>query len=197
MSKKNISHVVASPRPGEKIVYSLHRGDFRQALTISRRTLDGDCSSTVCVFAIDYRLPEHIPYEFLHPFSAALLDALRLGSLASAQRTSFLRATPLEVISPSPSCAMQASSRGYPRHPWPSCCSHRGQLRVTRHNRRARVRTRTLRPTTSVHRRVTSPCTRVAHFFCHSHTVALTVMSCLGVPTHVCLMCHLKCSHTR
>ncbi|KAF8499538.1 hypothetical protein F5888DRAFT_84220 [Russula emetica] len=85
MSKKNIISDGASSRPGEKIVHSLHGGAYIRlsaSLTISRRTLDGVCSSTVwmdgChVFAIEYRLSKHIPGDELsYPFLAALSDAL-------------------------------------------------------------------------------------------------------------------------
>ena len=121
MNKENIiSDVGASPRPGGKIVYSLHGGAYIRLsanphdlpANIGRGLLE-HCVEVCHVFAIEYRLSKHTPDEPSHPFPAALLDALAgyvylTGTVGFPPRTSSLRATPLEVISPSPSpsCAI-------------------------------------------------------------------------------------------
>ena len=84
MSKENmIADVGAPPRPGEKIVYSLHGGAYIRlsasphdiAANIGRGLLE-HCVDVYRVFAIEYRLSKHTPDEPTHPFPAALLDAL-------------------------------------------------------------------------------------------------------------------------
>ncbi|KAH9062343.1 alpha/beta-hydrolase [Lactarius vividus] len=73
----------ASPRPGEKVVYSLHGGAFVQFSASPRdfpanivRSLLEHCSDVRRVFALEYRLSKHEPAEPANPFPAALLDAL-------------------------------------------------------------------------------------------------------------------------
>ena len=84
MNKENIiSDVGASPRPGGKIVYSLHGGAYIRLsanphdlpANIGRGLLE-HCVEVCHVFAIEYRLSKHTPDEPSHPFPAALLDAL-------------------------------------------------------------------------------------------------------------------------
>jgi acetyl esterase/lipase len=58
--------------------------DCRQAPTISQRTLDGVCSSTVdvChVYVIEYRLSKHISDELSEPFPAALFGVYLTGTV--------------------------------------------------------------------------------------------------------------------
>jgi hypothetical protein len=99
MNKKNIiSDVGTLPRLGEKVVYSLHGGAYIRPSTSPHdlpANWTGVCSSIVCVFAIEYRPSKHIPDEFSHPFSWLCLTPSDWG-----WRTSFLKVTPLEVISP-------------------------------------------------------------------------------------------------
>ena len=71
------------PRPGEKVVYSLHGGAFIRlsasprdiAANIGRGLLEY-CDNVHRIFALEYRLSKHAPDEPAHPFPAALLDAL-------------------------------------------------------------------------------------------------------------------------
>lgn len=84
IGKDNITvDVEAPPRPGEKVVYSLHGGAYIRlsasphdiVANIGRGLLE-HCVEVCRVFAIEYRLSKHTPDEPTHPFPAALLDAL-------------------------------------------------------------------------------------------------------------------------
>jgi acetyl esterase/lipase len=84
LDKEDISmDIGAPPRPGEKVVYSLHGGAFIRlsasphdiAANIGRGLLE-HCNSVNRVFAPEYRLSKHAPDEPAHPFPAALLDAI-------------------------------------------------------------------------------------------------------------------------
>jgi hypothetical protein len=55
------------------------------------------CVDVCHVFAIEYRLSRHIPDELLHPSPTILFDVYLTGAVAFPQRTSLLKATPLEV----------------------------------------------------------------------------------------------------
>jgi acetyl esterase/lipase len=73
----------APPRPGEKVVYTLHGGayirlsasPYDMAANIGRALLE-HCTNVRRVFALEYRLSKHEPDVPVHPFPAALLDAL-------------------------------------------------------------------------------------------------------------------------
>jgi acetyl esterase/lipase len=84
MGKKNTNvDMGATPRAGEKIVYSLHGGAYIRlsasphdlSANIGRGLLE-HCADVHRVFALEYRLSKHAPEEPAHPFPAALLDAL-------------------------------------------------------------------------------------------------------------------------
>jgi acetyl esterase/lipase len=71
------------PRPGGKVVYSLHGGDFIRlsssprdmAANIGRGSLEhGD--NIYRIFVLEYRLSMYVPDKPAHPFPAAPLDAL-------------------------------------------------------------------------------------------------------------------------
>ena len=84
MDKANMNtDVGAPPRPGEKVVYSLHGGAYVRLSASPRdvpanigRALLEHCPNICRVFALEYRLSKHEPDEPAHPFPAALLDAL-------------------------------------------------------------------------------------------------------------------------
>jgi len=77
------AHIGVAPRPGEKIIYSLHGGAYIRLsaspydipANIGRGLLE-HCPDIHHVFALEYRLSKHAPEEPTHPFPAALLDAL-------------------------------------------------------------------------------------------------------------------------
>lgn len=84
MSKENVdTDLVAPPRSGEKVVFSLHGGAYIRlsasphdiSANIGRGLLEY-CVDVHRVFALEYRLSKHAPDEPAHPFPAALLDAL-------------------------------------------------------------------------------------------------------------------------
>jgi hypothetical protein len=82
MSKENEDTVPGTkmpPRPGQKVVYSLHGGAYIQLsasphdipANIGRGLLE-HCADVHSVFAVEYRLSKHTPDEPAHPFPAAL-----------------------------------------------------------------------------------------------------------------------------
>ncbi|KAI9453158.1 alpha/beta-hydrolase [Lactarius psammicola] len=84
MEKANTNtDIGAPPRPGEKVVYSLHGGAYIRLSASPRdvpanigRALLEHCADVRRVFALEYRLSKHEPDEPANPFPAALLDAL-------------------------------------------------------------------------------------------------------------------------
>jgi len=84
MGKENVNtDIKIPPRPGQKVVYSLHRGAYIRlsanphdiAANIGRGLLE-HCADVHHVFAVEYRVSKHEPDEPAHPCPAALLDAL-------------------------------------------------------------------------------------------------------------------------
>ena len=84
IDKANINTAIgAPPRPGEKVVYTLHGGAYIRlsasphdlSANIGRALLE-HCTDVGRVFALEYRLSKHEPDKPAHPFPAALLDAL-------------------------------------------------------------------------------------------------------------------------
>src|SRR6266404_3488771 len=91
----------AAPRPGEKVVLSLHGGGYvrgsaspRSVFTSIARALLEQCASIHRVLALEYRLSKHAPDAPAHPFPAALLDALA----AYVYLTDVVRFAPEDIV---------------------------------------------------------------------------------------------------